>query len=127
MKEDTKKAEARNAEERKGCTLSDNELALMLESWASKLAESGGKKWVLQIPVNFNNDPDMLMCEAAKRLRAASLREAQAVADYKERVKAAINKASTYSRKNHGIAAQTEPRVYYFKRSEILELLDTTN
>jgi len=50
----------------------NNELADKLEKWAIALAESGGKKWVLCVPVDFKNDPDMLMCEAARRLRSQS-------------------------------------------------------
>jgi hypothetical protein len=54
----------------KNCTLSNKELAERLRDWASRLAETGGKAWSLQIPVNFNRDPDMLMCEAADRLQS---------------------------------------------------------
>jgi hypothetical protein len=31
------------------------------------LAETGGRAWSLKVPVDFNNDPDMLFCELAMR------------------------------------------------------------
>ena len=49
------------------CTLSDDELVEKCNEWVSKLAESGGKSWALRVPVDFNNDPDMLFIELGKR------------------------------------------------------------
>lgn len=54
------------------CTLTDAELIASIRNWAGKLAESGGKAWCLQVPVNFNHDPDMLMQEIATRLEGRS-------------------------------------------------------
>lgn len=54
------------------CTLSDKELIEKSNDWVSKLAESGGKAWTLRIPVDFNNDPDMLFVELGKRLESYS-------------------------------------------------------
>lgn len=54
------------------CTLSDKELIEKSNDWVSKLAKSGGKAWTLRIPVDFNNDPDMLFIELGKRLESYS-------------------------------------------------------
>lgn len=54
------------------CTLSDKELIEKANDWVSKLAKSGGKAWTLRIPVDFNNDPDMLFVELGKRLESYS-------------------------------------------------------
>lgn len=51
------------------CTLSDEALADNLTEWAIKLAKTGGGAWDLRVPVDWNHDPDMLMTEAADRLR----------------------------------------------------------
>lgn len=51
------------------CTLSDEELADKLSEWAIKLAKTGGKAWGLRVPVDLNHDPDILMIEAADRVR----------------------------------------------------------
>jgi hypothetical protein len=53
------------------CTLSNSELIEAVEDWVSKLCKSGGQAWTLQVPVNFNRDPDMLIIELCKRLRIA--------------------------------------------------------
>jgi len=50
-----------------GCTLTDEELIDQCKDWITRLAMSGGKDWCLEIPVNFNKDPDMLFCELIKR------------------------------------------------------------
>lgn len=59
----------------KTCTLSDSELIEKVYEWVRKLAGTGGKAWSLQIPVNFNNDPDMLIVEVCKRLKSRSVPE----------------------------------------------------
>lgn len=56
----------------KKCTLSNEELIASCENWVFKLAESGGKDWMLSVPVNFNKDPDVLFIELAERLKAAT-------------------------------------------------------
>lgn len=53
-----------------GCTLTDEELILRAEKWVHKLAQSGGHDWCLRVPVDFNNDPDMLFIELCNRLKA---------------------------------------------------------
>lgn len=49
------------------CTLSDKELIDMCNQWVHSLAKTGGQSWILQVPVNFNRDPDMLFIELGKR------------------------------------------------------------
>lgn len=49
------------------CMLTDKELIDKCNEWVHILAESGGKRWSLQVPVNFNEDPDMLFTELANR------------------------------------------------------------
>lgn len=53
----------------KECTLTNDELIEKCNQWVSKLSKSGGKDWCLRVPVDFNNDPDMLFCELGKRLK----------------------------------------------------------
>lgn len=55
--------------------MNNKQLADKLEQWADALAESGGQKWVLSVPVREDVDPDCLMIEAAKRLRLAPIAE----------------------------------------------------
>lgn len=55
-------------EEKAKCTLSDSDLIDKSNEWVSKLAKSFGEAWVLRIPVDFNQDPDMLFIELGKRL-----------------------------------------------------------
>ena len=67
------KAMSKNIDKDKArCTLSDKELIEKSNDWVSKLAKSGGKAWTLRIPVDFNNDPDMLFVELGKRLESYS-------------------------------------------------------
>lgn len=51
-------------------TLSDSELIQKCEDWITKLCHSGGKAWCLRVPVDFNNDPDMLFSALIKRYEA---------------------------------------------------------
>jgi len=51
------------------CTLTDAELIEKAQAWIGKLAETGGRAWCLSVPVNFNNDPDMLFQELCDRLK----------------------------------------------------------
>ena len=54
------------------CTLTNEELIKRCDQWVHSLAETGGHSWVLQVPVNFNRDPDMLFIELGKRLKEAT-------------------------------------------------------
>lgn len=47
--------------------LSDTELIAKCSDWISKLCKSGGKAWSLRVPVDFENDPDVLFSELIKR------------------------------------------------------------
>lgn len=51
------------------CDLSNEELTTMCRQWVSKLCETGGKAWTLEIPVNYNKDPDLLICELIDRFK----------------------------------------------------------
>lgn len=53
------------------CDLSDEELITACNEWVSKLCNSGGQAWSMQVPVNFNKDPDMLFVELANRFKEA--------------------------------------------------------
>ena len=50
-------------------SLDDTELITRVEDWVSSLCKSGGRTWSLSVPVNFNRDPDMLICELIRRYR----------------------------------------------------------
>lgn len=56
------------ANKRERCTLSDERLIFKAGELVSELAKSGGRSWSLRVPVDFNNDPDMIFCELANRL-----------------------------------------------------------
>lgn len=47
---------------------SNKELVEKCNSLIRELAQSGGKSWTLQVPVNFEKDPDVLFSELGKRL-----------------------------------------------------------
>lgn len=51
------------------CQLSDIELIERCENWLDKLIKSGGRDWVLQVPANFSEDPDLLFMELINRLK----------------------------------------------------------
>jgi len=50
-------------------TLSDIELIEAVNLWVSKLNKTGGSAWKLSVPVNFNEDPDMLITELVNRYK----------------------------------------------------------
>jgi hypothetical protein len=56
-------------EDKDRCTLTNDELIAKCNEWISKLSRTGGQAWTLRVPVDFNNDPDMLFCEMGKRLK----------------------------------------------------------
>jgi hypothetical protein len=51
------------------CVLSDEQLIEKCEKWIDSLCKTGGKSWTLRVPVDFNNDPDMLFTELIERFR----------------------------------------------------------
>ncbi len=51
------------------CTLSDKDLIEKSFEWVKKLADTGGSAWTLRVPVDFNNDPDILFVELGNRLK----------------------------------------------------------
>ena len=52
------------------CSLSDIELIKKVSEWNTKLCDSGGKKWALQVPPNVNEDPDLLIQELCLRFQS---------------------------------------------------------
>lgn len=50
------------------CNLSNDELIKKVQEWVSKLASTGGNAWSLRVPVDFSEDPDVLIVEVCKRL-----------------------------------------------------------
>lgn len=59
-----------SSQQKRTCTLSDEELWIRCDRWVSKLAESGGRDWVLRVPPDYDNDPDMLFLELLQRFAA---------------------------------------------------------
>lgn len=51
------------------CTLSDEELIKKCQDWVTKLCNTGGSAWALRVPVDANNDPDVLFSELAIRFK----------------------------------------------------------
>jgi hypothetical protein len=49
------------------CTLSNEDLIKKAKEIVSQLAKSGGRSWSLKVPVDFNNDPDMIFIELCNR------------------------------------------------------------
>lgn len=52
--------------------MSTEKLIEAVYAWVKKLADTGGKAWSLQVPVNLEKDPDVLICEATMRLKKAN-------------------------------------------------------
>ncbi len=61
------------ASKEKKCTLSDEELIEKCIKWVSELCRTGGQAWCLKVPVDFNNDPDMLLGELIERFKKTLL------------------------------------------------------
>lgn len=58
-------------EKKNECTLTNEELIQKVDAWVTKLSASGGSAWCLRVPVDFNEDPDMLIIELSKRFSIA--------------------------------------------------------
>lgn len=70
-------------EEQKGkCTLTNEQLIAKSFEWVKKLCDTGAKAWSLQVPVNPNQDPDVIFVELGNRLSAQS-REIEELNEYK--------------------------------------------
>jgi hypothetical protein len=78
--------EGKMSEVKLKCTLTDNELVDKSKELVSKLCETGGHSWCLRVPVDLNNDPDIIFTELGNRVLSlrAQLSEAQGeIADLK--------------------------------------------
>ena len=51
------------------CILNDEQLINKSFELVNKLCDTGGKSWNLRVPVDFNNDPDMVFVELGNRLK----------------------------------------------------------
>lgn len=49
------------------CTLTDEQLTIKAELWISKLCETGGTAFTMQVPADTNNDTDMIFRELIMR------------------------------------------------------------
>ena len=49
-------------------TLTNEQLIAKAKQWVKELCESGGRKWSLRVPVDFNHDPDVIFIELCNRL-----------------------------------------------------------
>lgn len=49
------------------CNLTDEELIEKCRAEVSRLCQTGGKAWNMRVPVDFNNDSDMLLSEIIRR------------------------------------------------------------
>jgi len=53
-------------------SMPDADLLAKVRARNSKLCKTGGAAWTLRVPVDFDNDPDMLIEELCKRLEEAT-------------------------------------------------------
>lgn len=51
----------------KPCNLNNKELINKVRDWIDDLTKSGGKKWAISSPANYNLDPDLLINELCNR------------------------------------------------------------
>lgn len=65
------KSNVMSAEQVEGskCSYNNEQLIEKVQSIVRDLAMSGGKSWSLQVPVNFDKDPDVLISELCKRFK----------------------------------------------------------
>ena len=51
------------------CNLSDEELIDKATKLISKLCETGGRAWGMRVPVDFENDSDIILSEVVQRFK----------------------------------------------------------
>lgn len=51
------------------CTLSDSELVEKCKTWICELYKTRGRAWRVSIPIEFNQDPDILFDELIQRFQ----------------------------------------------------------
>lgn len=61
----------------KRCTLSDKELIEKSNKIISETSKTYGKAWKMSIPVNFNDDSDMVLSELVRRYEVQTSENAQ--------------------------------------------------
>lgn len=52
--------------------ISDQDLIEKCSKWVDSLCKTGGKSWSLKVPVDFNNDPDILFTELINRFQSTT-------------------------------------------------------
>ena len=52
------------------CQLTNEELIRKVRMWVDELCRTGGKGWSLQVPVNMERDPDILINELCNRFES---------------------------------------------------------
>lgn len=57
------------------CELSNEELVQKVHEWVDKMCRTGGRAWSLEVPVNFNRDPDVLITTLCQRFEALLTKE----------------------------------------------------
>jgi hypothetical protein len=61
-------------------TMDDASLISKCTLWISNLCRTGGRAWVLNVPVDFNNDPDVLFSELITRYENRASKSAELAA-----------------------------------------------
>lgn len=104
------------------CTLTDQELSTKVKDWIISLARSGGKTWVLQIPANVNEDPDLLIGELLRRFEDKRGRSAGVWVKASERLPATAGYYTVWGLNNQGqpVDHSDKDKMYYTGNSWII-------
>lgn len=103
-------------EQKRTCTLSDEELWIRCDRWVSKLAESGGRGWVLRVPPDYDNDPDMLFLELLQRFAATFVKAKLTPSEPVETAEEILERVMAKESKGDSVA-------YYIEQGAIIEAM----
>lgn len=92
----------------KKCTLDDDALIEKASQWVSKLCESGGKDWTLNLPIDFNNDPDIIFNQLIRRFKKTK----QSVAHTENSIKPALESQPDWLKAAHDIVHGDREKTY---------------